>query len=64
MKKTKTFNYEGKEYNYRVVSFGYTELIIISMSYDGTYVQVYNLANLPIKQAMKNYKEHLKEKGQ
>lgn len=56
MEKTKTYNYEGiAEYNYKIVSFGYTELIIISLSYDGSYVQVYKLDNYSIKHAMTNY---------
>lgn len=60
--KTRDYNYCGKTYNYKIVPFGYTEIIIISYSYAGTYVQAYKLDTLSIQQAMQQYHEFLKTK--
>jgi hypothetical protein len=62
MEKTKVFNYAGEEYNYKIVSFGYTELLIICQSLAGTYAQVYRLDIYSIHQAMDNYRNYLQTK--
>lgn len=61
--KTRDYNFEGvAKYNYRLVSFGYTEMIIISPSLAGYDPQVYKLDNYSIKQAMQNYHNYIMNK--
>lgn len=61
--KTREYNFDGiAKFNYRIVSFGYTEMIIISPSLAGYDPMVYKLDNYCIKQAMQKYYEYIENK--